>query len=218
MSRRCRDTSKICYQKAVRTRPLPRTSVQYWWRFRAWSGIEGVPLGQLHSNSYHLTEHLGVLRMAQNANRNGRERMWLKNNFFAPHTAPRAGVPVPSLYEVDGPLIFRTPCSFDHAIARFIDLNETSRRQDRVHGEILGSNIAVGEVAVGELLEVRDRNESPFFDHAAQVSGATLVEARIHAYRNLHGRETRQSIGNMRFWRGNQAQVGGGIPQIDAIP
>src|ERR1700758_1629444 len=187
MSRRCRGTSKTYYRKAVRTRRPRPTLIQYWWRFRAWSGIESVPLGQLHSDSYYLTKYLGVLWMTQNTNRNGREGMWLKNNFFAPHTAPRARMAVTGFHEVDGPLVFRSPRSFDYTIARFIDLNETCRRQDRIHGEILCSDIAVGEVAIGELLEVGDRNESPFFDHATQVSRATLIETRIHAHRYLHG-------------------------------
>src|SRR5215469_14835250 len=93
----------ICCQRDARTHRRQPTSVQYWWHFRAWSGLEGVPLGQLHSYSDHLAEHFGLLGMAENPNRSRRERMRLQDDFFPPHAAPRAGVTLASFYKVDRP-------------------------------------------------------------------------------------------------------------------
>src|SRR5215469_4223597 len=193
----------ICCQRDARTHRRQPTSVQYWWHFRAWSGLEGVPLGQLHSYSDHLAEHFGLLGMAENPNRSRRERMRLQDDFFPPHAAPRAGVTLASFYKVDRPLVFRTPYTFDDPVARFIHLDKTSRRQDGVHREILGPDVTVGEIAVGELGEIGDGNEAPLFNHATKIGGAAFVEARVHANWNSHRSEAGQSVGNVRFWRRN---------------
>src|SRR4029077_7696595 len=190
MWRKCVDGLTISCRRAVRTLRCQPTLIQYWRHSRAWRRIEGVPLGQLHSHSHHLAEYLGFLRMAENANRNWRKWVRLQNNFFAAHAAPGTRMSVASFHKINGPLVFGTPRPFQDAIARFIDLNKTSRRQDRVHGEILSANISIREVTVGELGQVRDRNQSPLFDHPPKIGGAALVETGIHAHRNLHRGES----------------------------
>jgi hypothetical protein len=77
--------------------------------------------------------------------------MRLQNNLFAPHAAPATGVAVASLHKINRAFIFRAPGAFYNAVFRFIHLNETSRRQNRIHSEILHADISVSEVAIGEL-------------------------------------------------------------------
>src|ERR1700741_1452597 len=108
--RSCVAGFRICCRRAVRILRCQPTLIQYWWHFRAFSGIEGVPLGQLHSHSHYLAEDLGLLRVAENANRDRGKRVRLENDFLAARAAPRTGVAVASFHEVDRPLVFRVPC------------------------------------------------------------------------------------------------------------
>src|ERR1700741_2663606 len=128
--RSCVAGFRICCRRAVRILRCQPTLIQYWWHSRAWSGIEGVPLGQLHSHSYDLAEHFGFLRGAKNTDGDGRRWGRLQDDFFATHAAPGTGVPVASFHKINGTLVFRTPRTFHNPIARLIDLDKTSRRQD----------------------------------------------------------------------------------------
>src|ERR1700757_1968254 len=122
--RSCVAGSQIYCRRAVRILRRQPTLIQYWWHPRAWSGIEGVPLGQLHSHSYDLAEHFGLLGVAENADGDGRQWVRLQDDFFATHAAPGTGVPVASFHKINGTLIFRTPRTFQYAIARLIDLDK----------------------------------------------------------------------------------------------
>src|ERR1035438_8133093 len=93
MSRGCAIGSRICCQASAWILRLPLTLVQCCWPFRAWRGIEGVPLGQFHSDPHDLTQHLSFLRVPEDTNRNGRQGMRLQNNLLAAHAAPAAGMP-----------------------------------------------------------------------------------------------------------------------------
>jgi hypothetical protein len=75
----------------------------------------------------------------------------LQNQIVAPHAAPAASVPIASFHEINGAFVLRSPNPFDHLIFLFVHLNEAARGKNRVHGEILMSNVAVGEIAVREL-------------------------------------------------------------------
>src|SRR5882762_2734281 len=101
--------------------------------------------------------------------------MRLKNQFLAAQAAPAAGMSVPGFNEIDGTLVFRPPRSFNDLISGFVDLNETSGRQDRVHGKVLVADVAVGEIRDRKLGEVSEGNHSPLFHHAAQIRGAALI-------------------------------------------
>src|SRR5579871_207914 len=125
---------------------------------------------------------------------------------------------VPRLYEIDRALIFGTPGAFHDAVTRLVDLNETYRRKDRIHREILRAHIPIRIFAGGQLREISERYESPLLYHAAQIRGATLIETRVHAHRNLHRGESRQSVGNVRFWRRNETEVGGGVVEVHTVP
>src|SRR5450755_2417563 len=176
MSRGCASTSEIYCRANARTPRPPATLVQCCWPFRAWRSIEGVPLGQLHSHSHNLPEHLGFLRVPQDSNRNRRQGMGLQNHFFATHAAPAASVALAGFYKIDGTLVFRAPGAFHHLILGLVDLYKTARRKNRIHGEILGADIAISEIGVGKLREVGDRNQSPLLDHATQVRSAAFVK------------------------------------------
>src|SRR5579859_3278205 len=112
--------------------------------------------------------------------------MGLQNDVFAAHAAPAASVAFARLDKINRTLIFRSPGTLYYLILRLIHLNETARRQDWIHGEILRTHVAVGKGAGGKLREVGKRDQSPLLDHAAKVGGAAFVESRIHAQRNLH--------------------------------
>ena len=70
-------------------------------------------------------------------------------------------------HKIDGPFVFRSPHPFHHLITLFVDLDEAARRQDRVHGEILVPDVAVGKIGMGELRQISQRYQAPLLDHAA---------------------------------------------------
>src|ERR1700722_6084775 len=190
----CASASTTCCRGSGRTRPLGVTLIQCCWPFRAWRRIEGVPLGQFHSHSHDLTEHLGLLRVTQDPNLNWRQRGRLQNDFLFAHAAPATGVTLAGFHKIDRALIFGTPGTFYHLISGLVDLNKTPRRQDGIHGEILGAHVTVSKIGVGELREVGDGHQSPLLDHPAQIGGAALVKARIHPHRNLYRGQSSQSV------------------------
>src|ERR1700689_4350931 len=112
MWKACAIDLRTCCPASARPRP-PLTLIQCCWPFRCCRRIEGVPLGQFHSHPHDLAEHFGFLRMAQDANWNRGQRMWLQNDFLAAHTAPAAGVTVASFNEINGAFVFRAPGTFD---------------------------------------------------------------------------------------------------------
>src|SRR5579863_5299418 len=116
--------------------------------------------------------------------------MRLQDNVLAAHAAPAASMPLARLHEINGTLVFGAPRAFDDAVPRFIDLDKTSRRQDGIHREVLRSYVAVSELAVRELRQVRNWNQSPLFHHASEICSAPVVKTRIHAHRNLHRRQS----------------------------
>src|SRR5208283_5134002 len=95
----CAITSRT-YCPAKATTRLPRAIlIQRWWRFRAWRKIESAPLGQLHSHSHHLAQHLRILRVAQDPYWNWRERVGLQNDVIPAHAAPAARMPVAGFHK-----------------------------------------------------------------------------------------------------------------------
>src|SRR5665811_782133 len=161
MSRGCAIISRICCRASAWILRPPLTLVQCCWPFRAWRGIEGVPLGQFHSDPHNLTQHLCLLRVPQDTNPNGRQGMRLQNNLLAAHAAPAAGMPLASFYKVDGTFVLRAPRAFHHFMPGFVDLDKAAGRQNRVHGEILGADVTISEFAVGKLRQVGDGDQSP---------------------------------------------------------
>src|ERR1035437_8566080 len=159
MSRECGIASRICCPASTRTHRPRLTLIQCCWPFRAWRRIEGVPLGQFHSDSNDLTEHFCFLRVPQDPNWNGRQGMRWQNDVLAAHAAPGAGMAVASFHKIEGTFVFRAPGSFPRLVLRLVDLYETAGRQNRIHGEIVGADIAVGEIAVGKLRQVGDGNQ-----------------------------------------------------------
>src|SRR5579871_883070 len=112
---------------------MPRrrsTLVQCCWPFRSWRAVEGAPLGQFHSDADDLSENFRFLRMTQDSNRNRRKRMRLQNDVVAAHATPAASMAFAGFHEINGTFVFGAPGAFDHAIARFVDLYETSRRKN----------------------------------------------------------------------------------------
>src|SRR5580692_713524 len=214
----CASASTTCCRGSGRTR-LPRvTLIQCCWPFRAWRRIEGVPLGQFHSNSHHLAEHLCLLRVTQDPYWDRRQRMRLQDHFLAAHAAPAAGMPIAGFHKIDRPFIFRAPRTFHYFASRLIDLDETAWRQNGIHREILRADVAISEIRIRKLRQICDRHRSPLLNHTAQIGGAPLVKTRIHAHRNLHRRQSRQSARDMRFRRRNQTEVRSHIVQVDSIP
>jgi hypothetical protein len=110
-----------------------------------------VPLRQLHSDSHNLPDNLGFLGMAQNPDLNRRQRVGLQDDVIATHAAPAASVSVAGFHEVDGTFVLRPPRSLHNFVLLFIHLDEASRRKNRIHGEILVADVAIGKIAVGEL-------------------------------------------------------------------
>src|ERR1700679_1346800 len=125
--------------------------------------------------------------MPQNPDRDRRQRMRLQNDLLLAHAAPAAGIPVPGLDEIKGTLVFRPPRSLDYLVPRFIHLDETARRKDGIHGEILVTNVAIGKFAVGKLGEVSGWYQTPLFHHSSQVHRAAFVESGVHAQWDLRG-------------------------------
>src|ERR1700720_1806632 len=156
-SRACAGNSRICCPGPEKIHRRPLTLIQCCWRFRAWRRLDSTPLGQLHSYTDDLSQHLSFLRVPQDAHRNRRQGMGLKNQFLAPQAAPAAGMPVPGFDEIDGTLIFRAPRSFNYLVAGFVDLNEAAGRQDGVHGKVLIANVAVGEISHSKLGKISER-------------------------------------------------------------
>src|SRR5438477_13070767 len=144
--------------------------------------------------------------------------MRLQNDLLAAHAAPAAGVAFTGFYEINGTFILRTPRSLQYFISGFIDLDEAAWGQNRIHGEIVSANVAVGEIGVSKLREISDGHQSPLLDHPSQVGGAALVEAGIHAHRNLHRGKAGESVGNVRFGRRHQSEISSHIVQVDAVP
>src|SRR5580698_2699267 len=132
----CANSSPNCSLQRMIRLPL-FTLVQCWWRFRAWRRTVSMPLRQFHSDSHNLANDLGLLGMAQNSNRNRRQRMRLKNHVVATHAAPAASVSVASFHKIDRAFIFRAPRTLHYLILCFIDLDEAAGRKNRIHGEIL---------------------------------------------------------------------------------
>src|ERR1700686_3411355 len=167
MLNKCALASLNSFRASARNPPPPVTLIQCCWPFRAWRRIEGVPLGQFHSHSHDLTEHLGLLRVTQDPNLNWRQRVRLQNDFLFAHAAPATGVTLAGFHKIDRALIFGTPGTSYHLISGLVDLNKTPRRQDGIHGEILGAHVTVSKIGVGELREVGDGHQSPLLDHPA---------------------------------------------------
>src|ERR1700686_333568 len=153
--RACANVWRTCCPTNAQTQRLRITLIQCLLPFRTWRRVEGVPLGQFHSDSYDLAEHLSVLRVAQDPNRDGGQWMRLQNDLLAAHAAPAAGVAVASLHKINRTFVFGAPRSFHYLISGFIDLDETAGRQDGIHGEIIGADITIGEIGIGELREIR---------------------------------------------------------------
>src|SRR6266700_2151621 len=123
--------------------------------------------------------------------------MRLQNDFFFAHAAPAAGMALPGLHKIDRTFVFRTPRAFHHSILGLVDLYETSGRQNRVHSEIVSAYVAIREIAVGKLGEVGQGDQSPLFDHAAKVGGATFVKARIETHWDMDRGQPSQRVRNM---------------------
>ena len=70
MSRKCATFDDLLPQGT--NSPAQTTLVQCCWRFRVWRGIEGVPLGQLHSHSHDLAQDFRFLWVPQNSDWNRR--------------------------------------------------------------------------------------------------------------------------------------------------
>jgi hypothetical protein len=77
--------------------------------------------------------------------------MRLQDHVILTHAAPAASVPVARLHKVDGAFVLGPPQTLHHLVFGFVDLDEAARRKNRVHGEILVADVAVGEITVGEL-------------------------------------------------------------------
>src|SRR5258708_9474396 len=131
--------------------------------------------------------------------------MRLQDYVVLTHAAPAAGMSVASFHEINGALIFGAPQTLHYLILLFVDLNEAAGWKNRIHREILVADVAVGEIAVRELGKIGERHQAPLLYHAAQIRGALLVKAGIHADRHLHRRESREGLGNMRPRRRNEA-------------
>jgi hypothetical protein len=93
--------------------------------------------------------------MPQYSNLHGRKRVRLQDQIVAPHAAPAAGISIARFHKVDRALILRPPNAFHHLISFLVNLDETARWKNWVHGEILMPNVSVGEIAMRKLSEIR---------------------------------------------------------------
>jgi hypothetical protein len=89
--------------------------------------------------------------MAQNSNRDRRQRVRLQNHVIFTHAAPAASVPVARFHKIDGTFVLGAPQTLHHLAFGFVDLDEAAGRKNRIHGEILVADVAVGKITVGEL-------------------------------------------------------------------
>ena len=94
---------------------------------------------------------------------------------------------ISGLDKINRALIFRTPATFRHLALSFINLNETARRQNRIHRQVFTANVTVGVVNLRQSFQIDKRDRSPLFDHAAKVQSLARIEAGIHPDRNLDG-------------------------------
>src|SRR4051794_41720689 len=101
--------------------------------------------------------------------------MRLQYDLLAAHAAPAARMPFARLHKVDRALVFRTPGAFHYAVSRFIHLYEAAWRQNRIHGEILCTDVSVSEICRRELCQIRNRHKSPLLDHAPEIGCAPLI-------------------------------------------
>src|SRR5215472_8251009 len=113
-----------------------------------------MPLPQAQRDSHNLADNLSLLRVAQHAHRNRRERMRLENQIVTLGCAPAAGVPLAGFHKIDGTLVLRAPNAIDDFVARLIDLDKGSRRENRIHRKILAPDVPVTEIMIYELRQV----------------------------------------------------------------
>src|SRR5690348_10331088 len=104
--------------------------------------------------------------------------MRLQNDLIPPHAAPAAGMPLSRFHKVNWALVLRAPGTFYDPVARLVHLNETARRKDGIHCEILRPEVAVGEIGRRKLRQIGEGDQSPLLDHAAQIRSAALIKAR----------------------------------------
>ena len=99
-----------------------------------------------------------------------------------------------------------------------IHLQKSSRRQQRIHGEILAADVAIHVLLTAEVCQVSQRHQSPLLDHAAQVGAATGIERGIEPRGYLYRHRALQGFGDVRLGRKIQMQIRRRQTQVDSIP
>ena len=214
----CANGRRICCRASSRIHQPRITLVQCCWPFRVCEASRACHSVNFIATPTTWPSTSASCGMAQNSNRNRRQRMGLQNNFLAAHAAPAASMAVPSLHEIDRPLVLGSPRTLDYLVFRFVHLNKTTGRKNGIHGEILRAHIAVSEIGIGELREVREREPDPIVRPSGQDLWCGARQIRDPCAPEPAPTTIPTSVGNMRFWRRNQAQVCGHVAQVHAIP
>ena len=108
--------------------------------------------------------------------------MWNQRQLGSANFAPRTGVAVPEFDEINRAIEFGPPfrCLLPSRMA--IDLNERPGTQQWIHCEIVEADISVLTMADIQLLNQRNGNFSPDFDHSRNQAGCLEAEALVKAH------------------------------------
>ena len=99
------------------------------------------------------------------------------------HLAPRTGISVAQLYEINGSVKLGAPAlRVDFANAR-IDLHKRSRPQKGIESEVLQPNVAVLAVFDIQMLNQGDGDLAPQFNDTRYQAGVVDIERAVEAYR-----------------------------------
>jgi hypothetical protein len=144
--------------------------------------------------------------------------MRLQHNLVLFQGAPAARKSIPGFDKVNGAFIFGAPHPLRDFAPRFIDLNKRSRQQQGIHREILHPDVPVRVSGFRELLQIDERDRAPLVDHAAEIGGTPDIESRVHSNRDPDLGCTDGGVQEMGFRRVENAQIIGGLGQVNSVP
>lgn len=138
---------------------------------------------QPHSQRDHLTDDVHFIH-GKHQRRAPRSRVGHQRDAIALLHTPAAIIAAAVFEEVNGPVRFRMPARGDYLPFRFVQHDEGSRVQQRVHEEVFSSDESVALVRGGiGGIEEEQRHFAPARDYPGQIGGPDWIETGLESDR-----------------------------------